>query len=197
MNKQEFIKKYRGATPDPHNRTPWKRWEDIEKDMEKDLDELISKSAMTSFFSYLTEDKIISSHEIDDKTNGWGKFLSEESFELTQFEINERMKSFKHGLLECRDHIMKIKKHIPEIKVGNYKFSKHTGSVNAINGTNDWDEKINNSILENKNLEVILREESPLPHQCRYCGKSFATPDELYDHQEKGLTDKDECSQLG
>lgn len=65
MNKQEFIKKYRGAIPDAHNRTPWKRWEDIEKDMDKDLDELIREAVSLHGKLFCTECKIQTGITID------------------------------------------------------------------------------------------------------------------------------------
>ncbi len=42
MTKAEFIKKYKGAVPDFNGRTPWKTWNDLVVDMDKDLDSVIN-----------------------------------------------------------------------------------------------------------------------------------------------------------
>lgn len=41
---KQFISKYKGNYPDVQGRNLWKTWQDIEKDMEKDLNVLLSPS---------------------------------------------------------------------------------------------------------------------------------------------------------
>lgn len=44
MTKEDFIKKYKGCFPDTTGRTPWKTWNDIVVDMDKDLDSVINNT---------------------------------------------------------------------------------------------------------------------------------------------------------
>lgn len=44
INIKQFISKYKGNYPDVQGRNLWKTWQDIEKDMEKDLNILLSPS---------------------------------------------------------------------------------------------------------------------------------------------------------
>lgn len=37
MTREEFVKKYKGAVPDVHGRSPWKTWQHLEDEMMHDL----------------------------------------------------------------------------------------------------------------------------------------------------------------
>jgi hypothetical protein len=41
MTNQEFVEKYKGSYPDIHGRTPWRTWDELAVDMEKDLKEVV------------------------------------------------------------------------------------------------------------------------------------------------------------
>ena len=55
MNKQDFIKKYKGAIPDVHGRTHWKTWDEIAKNMDSDLDLVCKEQSKSISTVYVVE----------------------------------------------------------------------------------------------------------------------------------------------